>query len=136
MECLYCKIIKKELNSEIIFEDKHSLAVLDIHPLSLGHTLVLPKYHSSDILELPESQIGGLFLGVKKVVDKLSKALKPDGFTIGINQGKAGGQAINHLHIHIIPRWHNDGGSSIHTIVNNPPKESLEQIAWKIRNTN
>ncbi|MBI2591597.1 MAG: HIT family protein, partial [Candidatus Brennerbacteria bacterium] len=58
--------------------------------------------------------------------------LKPDGFTIGINHGEASGQAVDHLHIHIIPRWKNDGGGSIHGVVNNPPKESLEEIKKKI----
>jgi len=55
--------------------------------------------------------------------------LDPDGFTIGINHKEAAGQIINHLHIHIIPRWSNDGGGSIHSVVNNPPRENLEEIA-------
>ena len=135
MECIYCKIINKEIKGEVVFEDESSLAVLDVRPLSPGHTLVLPKSHSSSILELPENQVGPLFLVVKKIIEKLVKVLNPEGFTIGINQGKAGGQAIDHLHIHIIPRWCNDGGGSIHSIVNNPPKESLEEIAKKIRDT-
>lgn len=135
MDCVYCKIINRELNSEIIFEDEYSLAVLDIHPLSLGHTIVLPKNHSNNILELLDDQVGPIFLAVKKVIDKLNKTLKPDGFTIGTNQGKASGQVIDHLHVHIIPRWHNDGGGSIHSVVNNPPKESLQEIAAKIRDS-
>ena len=75
-------------------------------------------------------------MSVKEVTGKLKKSLNPDGFNIGINQGKSAGQSIDHLHINIIPRWHNDGGGSIHTIVNNSPKESIEETAKKIRNAN
>ncbi len=133
MDCVYCEIINKEIKSEIVFEDEASLAVLDIHPLSPGHTLILSKTHAYSLLELPENQVGPLFLAVRKVLSQLAQSLNPDGFNIGVNQGKAGGQAIDHLHIHVIPRWHNDGGSSIHSIVNNPPKASLEEIVKKIK---
>jgi len=59
--------------------------------------------------------------------------LAPDGFNIGWNHGEAGGQTIDHLHIHIIPRWKGDGGGSIHSIVRNPPKEDLDEILRKLK---
>ncbi len=132
MDCFFCKIINKEVPAGIIYEDDSALAVLDIHPRSPGHTMILPKVHSEDILSLPEDKIEGVFKTVKKVTELLKKTLRPDGFTIGINHGRVSGQTIEHLHIHIMPRWFNDGGGSVHSVVDNPPKESIEEIRKKI----
>jgi len=62
----------------------------------------------------------------------LQNSLNPEGFTIGINQKQAAGQVVQHLHIHIIPRWRNDGGKSVHSVVNNPPKVSLKETKARI----
>lgn len=133
MDCLFCKIIKKEISAEIIFEDNSAIAILDIHPRYPGHTMILPKNHAENILELANGDIGDVFKAVKKVTEILNASLKPDGFTIGINHGKVSGQVIDHLHIHVMPRWRGDGGGSIHSVVDNPPKESMMQIANRIR---
>jgi len=119
-DCLFCKIVNKEINAEIVYEDQETLAILDVHPRAPGHTMVLSKVHAENILDLPEEKIGPVFLAVKKVTGLLKEKHRPDGFTIGINQGRASGQAVDHLHIHIIPRWHDDKGGSIHSVVNNP----------------
>lgn len=132
MDCLFCKIVSREIPSDLIYEDKKSIAILDIHPRSPGHAMVLPRVHAEDILDLPDEEIDGLFKAVKRVTDLLYKSLKPDGFTMGINHGKVSGQTIDHLHVHIMPRWHGDGGGSVHSVVNNPPKESLEEIKSRI----
>ncbi len=133
-DCIFCKIANKEIVSEIIYEDKNSLAFLDIHPITLGHAMVIPKIHAENILKLPNKIIGPLFSAVQKTVKILSNSLLPDGFTIGINHGKNAGQAIDHIHIHVLPRFRSDGGGSIHTIVKNPPKKSIKEVAKKIRN--
>ena len=131
--CLFCKIVGKEIGAEIIYEDEDIVAILDIHPRAPGHTIILPRVPAENILGLPEGQISGVFQGVKKVTDLLNRSLKPDGFTIGINHGKVSGQTIDHLHIHIIPRWDGDGGGSLHSVVNNSSKESLEHIKGLIK---
>lgn len=133
MDCLFCKIAKKEIPVEIIYEDQNTMAFLDIQPRTAGHTVIIPKQHAETILNLDDRKIRPTFLTVKKVTAILYKALKTNGFTIGINQGKVSGQSIDHLHIHIIPRFNNDGGGSIHSVVYNPPKESLKDIALKIK---
>ncbi|HZX00896.1 MAG TPA: HIT family protein [Candidatus Paceibacterota bacterium] len=132
MNCLFCKIVNGEILSEKIYEDEAAFAFLDIHPLSPGHTVLVPKVHAENILDLPEAAVGPLFLAVKKVTATLNLALKPHGFTIGINHGKVSGQAIDHLHIHLIPRFEGDGGGSIHSVVKNPPQESVVAIKEKI----
>ncbi len=130
--CLFCKIAAKEIPAHIVYEDKGAMAFLDIMPRSPGHTMVIPKYHAPRFLELPESEVPGLFLAVKKVAEMLSRSLKPDGLTIGINQGRASGQEVDHLHVHLMPRWHGDQGSPVQALVNNKPKEPLEEIRKKV----
>lgn len=132
MDCLFCRLASKELSAEIIYEDDWAVGMLDVRPIAPGHALVVPKIHAQNILDLPDEAVGPLFLAVKKTTELIQKALKPDGFTIGINHGKMSGQAIDHLHVHIIPRFKNDGGRSIHSVVENPPKESLKEIRSKI----
>jgi len=136
MDCLFCKIIKKEFSAEIIYEDENTVAILDVHPKAPGHAMVLPKIHAENILDLPDGNIEGVFKAVKNVTALLKKALTPDGFTIGINHGKVSGQAIDHLHIHIIPRWLNDKGYSIHSVVDNQPTESISEIKELIKKFN
>jgi len=129
---LFCQIINKKQAAQIVYEDDAVVAVLDISPRSIGHTMAIPKRHMKTILELKPEEIGPVFGAAKKITQLLKDKLNPDGFTIGINHGKVSGQAINHLHIHIIPRFFGDNGGSIHTVVDNSPKESLEEVAKKL----
>jgi histidine triad (HIT) family protein len=133
-DCLFCKIIAKEIPGRIIYEDDHALAFLDIVPSATGHTLVIPKTHMPSILDLPDGEVGPFFAAVKHVDAMLAKSLQPDGVSIGINQGRASGQEVDHLHVHLIPRWHNDGGHAVQSAVHSVPKESLDAVAAKIRN--
>ncbi|MFA4999591.1 MAG: HIT family protein [Parcubacteria group bacterium] len=131
-DCLFCKIAAKEINSATIYEDENAMAFLDVHPLAPGHAIVIPKIHAENILDLSDELIGPIFKAVKNVTSLLKEKLGPKGFTIGINHGSISGQSMNHLHIHVIPRFEGDGGGSIHSVVKNPPKESLEEIKLKI----
>ena len=130
--CLFCKIVAKSIPAAVIYEDEFVLAFLDINPMTLGHTLVIPKIHAENILDLPDDQIDPFFQAVKKIVALLQERLELRGFTIGINHGKMSGQAIDHLHVHIVPRYEGDKGGSLHSVVKNPPQESLEEIQAKI----
>lgn len=132
MDCLFCKIAAKEIPAKIIFESDDALAFLDVHPIAPGHAVVIPKTHTETILTLEDAQVGRFFSAVKAVAGLLQKALVPDGFTIGANQGKSAGQLVNHLHVHVIPRFTGDGGKSLHSIVSNPPREGLDEIYQKI----
>lgn len=132
MDCLFCKIIKKEIPAEVVYENDKVLAILDINPRAPGHTVVLPKFHSQTILDLPKTELAPVFEAVAEVTRLLQKSLKPEGFTIGLNHGKISGQVIDHLHIHIIPRFKEDGGGSVHSVVNNPPKQNLTDIKNQI----
>ncbi len=133
MDCLFCNIVKKQIPAEIVYENDNTLAFLDIHPRAPGHTMVISKTHSETIVDLPDAEVAPLFLSVKRATGAIQKAFAPDGFTIGINHGKVSGQAVDHLHIHIIPRFADDGGTSLHSVVDNAPRESLHAIAERIR---
>ena len=131
-DCLFCRIASKSLPSLVIYEDEKTFGFLDIMPRAGGHTLVVPKYHVATLAELPESEVPHLFLAVRKVAIVLKKALKADGLTIGINQGRISGQVVDHLHVHIMPRFMKDGGDSIQSVVNKPPEMSLQSLQKKI----
>ncbi len=133
LNCIFCKIISKELNAKIIYEDEKTIAFLDINPHAPAHTVIIPKTHYETILELKEDELNSLFLAVKKVLALIEASINAQGFTIGINHGKIAGQAVPHLHIHLIPRFENDGGGSIHSVVFNKPKESIDEIYNKIK---
>jgi len=135
MDCLFCKIVQKRIPAYIIYEDENVIGFLDIYPLSPGHAVIIPKVHAESILDLDDKIIAPVFESVKKLTGVLDKALSPQGFTIGINHGKVSGQAVDHLHVHIIPRFSGDGGGSLHSVVSNPPKNSLEEIKEKILKT-
>lgn len=131
--CLFCQIAKKEINSYIITESDNFLAFLDIHPHAPGHTLIIPKLHFEKFQDLP-TDLGNDFLYlVQKTISLIKKSLGTDNFTLGINEGSIAGQVVKHFHFHVMPRFSNDQGHSIHTVVNNPPQESLEEIYNKIR---
>lgn len=129
MSCLFCDIVERKRSAHIIYEDDAVVALLDVFPRAIGHTLVIPKRHVENILELDDAAVGPLFMGVVRVTALLQKSFSPEGFTIGINHGKVSGQAVEHLHIHVIPRFSGDGGGSIHSVVNHPPAQSLDEVA-------
>lgn len=131
MDCVFCKIASKEIPAAITYENSGAVAFLDISPVAPGHTVVISKIHSSNIEEISGEALSQVFLAVQAAVKLLKGTLAPDGFTIGINHGRAAGQAIDHMHVHILPRWADDGGTNMHGVVKNPP-ESYEATKEKI----
>ena len=133
MECLFCKIVRGEMQAEKIYENDFLLAFLDVNPSSKGHTLLIPKEHITNLEDVNDELLGKIFSGVKEVMKMIKRAINCDGFTIGINQGECAGARVPHLHIHIIPRFVNDGGGMVQMVVKNPPQEDLTTIAEKTR---
>lgn len=132
-DCIFCKIADGELESEKIYETENVIAFLDINPKAPGHSLVIPKKHGKTLTELEDELIAEVFRVTKEVERLLNLSIKPDAFTVGINEGEASGQEIPHLHVNIIPRFEDDGGVPIQAVVDNPPKEEISNIASKIR---
>lgn len=102
-DCIFCKIIKKEIPSSIVYEDDEILAFRDINPVAPVHILVIPKKHFKTVMEIQEKDkelIGKIYL----VINNLAKEENIDslGFRIVVNCGEDGGQEVNHLHFHLI----------------------------------
>src|SRR5579859_3056804 len=128
---IFCKLVNNEIPSLRVYEDKDTIAFMELNPSAPGHVMVILKKHGNNILEYSQDDLGKLMGSVQKVVAKIEKALQPDSITIGINHKERRG--VPHLHVHLIPRWENDKGGIIQSVVKNPPKESREAIAEKIR---
>lgn len=106
-DCLFCKIIREEVSSRKVYEDKDFIAFLDIHPTNEGHTLLIPKKHVEKIYD--EGTFKGLGKALQEVSKGVRKAMKCDGLTILQSNEKAAGQVIFHVHFHVIPRFEGDG---------------------------
>lgn len=103
MDCLFCKIVNKEIPSEIVYEDKEVLAFKDIHPAAPVHILVIPKKHIASVIELEENDellIGKIYTVINKIAKQ--EGFAENGFRIIVNCGKDGGQEVGHLHFHIL----------------------------------
>jgi histidine triad (HIT) family protein len=107
--CLFCKIIRGELPTNKIYEDEKTLAFLDIRPVNPGHTLIVPKKHSIDIFEIEESEWAAVMKTARTVAHALEKALSPIGINLSMNNRAGAGQAVFHAHVHVMPRFENDG---------------------------
>lgn len=106
---IFERIISGEIPSHKVFEDTDHIAILTIEPLALGHTLVIPKHPYRNILTMPEDATAKLFACVGKVAKAVKTALSADGITMSMNNEPAGGQEVFHAHVHVIPRYENDG---------------------------
>jgi histidine triad (HIT) family protein len=107
-DCVFCAIAAGEIPSCKVYEDDVVFACLDIGPFSEGHTLVIPKAHSTGLLDTDEALLGAVVARVRKIAAHLKTALPCDGFNILQNNGAAAGQTVNHLHFHIVPRRQGD----------------------------
>ncbi len=107
--CIFCKIAAGEIPSNTIYEDDSFRVILDLGPATKGHALVLPKNHYADLFEIPEDVLADAAKVAKKVAGTMKEKLSCDGLNLVQNNGEAAGQTVMHFHLHIIPRYKNDG---------------------------
>ncbi len=131
-DCTFCKIAAGELEANLVYESPAAVAFLDRYPSSRGHTLVVPRHHASTLLELPGEHIEGLFRAVKEVQAKLARAFQPIGFNLGWNDGRAAGQFVFHLHVHVLPRY-TTGGHGVQVLGEGTGRLDLAAVAESIR---
>ncbi|MDH5376057.1 MAG: HIT family protein [Candidatus Bathyarchaeota archaeon] len=129
--CTFCEILKNEKTASYVYEDNRTIAILDIRPINEGHTLVIPKKHYENLYEIPDEEVAYLFKIVKKVASAVKKVTNADGKSIFQNNGRAAGQVIFHVHVHIIPRYE---GQRSHRLRCDASREKLDEVARKIRN--
>ncbi len=128
--CIFCKIIKNEIPCTKIYEDRNTLAFLDIAPAAKGHTLVIPKKHFETINQADKSTLSSLAETLKKVSSALIN--NAEGLTVLQNNKEVAGQLIPHIHFHLIPRNKNDG-NEIHFKRVHYKENEAEETALKIK---
>lgn len=120
--CIFCKIANGTIPCYKVYEDDLVIAFLDVNPASHGHTLVVPKEHFSNMTTCPKNILDHVFEVAQLVAQAQIAQLGADGVNIISNIGKAAGQSVEHFHVHVIPRYHNDGLK-----LNFPPKQLEEK---------
>ena len=107
--CIFCKIAGGEIPSVKIYEDELIYAFMDISPINYGHTLVIPKEHHTSVATIPEATGGRMFRVGSRIGVAMRRALDCDGFNLHLSDGTVAGQVVMHAHLHIVPRWTDDG---------------------------
>ena len=107
-KCVFCGIEKAVQKDRILFETNEWVAIYDGYPVSLGHTLLIPKEHYETYFDLPDRLKDSLEFRLEQVKKLLDEKFHPDGYNVGFNCGEAAGQTVMHCHIHIIPRYKGD----------------------------
>jgi len=130
--CIFCKIVQKQAPASILFEDASAMAFLDIRPLNVGHTLVIPKLHYVDIFDITEAELSHVHIVSKQLAPAIKAATNADGISIIQQNGKSAGQDIFHLHVHVVPRF--EGQKLPHfSDLQMVERATLDEMATKIK---
>lgn len=128
-ECIFCKIAAGDIPAELVYEDDEAMAFLDINPLTIGHTLVIPKEHAVRMDDMEPDAIGQLFQRVGKVLPALNAAVGTTDSLVAVHNGPDAGQEVPHVHVHLIPRTKTDEAGPVHALFRNRPNPGDEQQA-------
>ena len=126
MDCIFCKIVKREIPAKIIGETEKSLAFIDAFPLTKGHSLVIPKNHYEKVQDISAEDNADLFETVRRVISKVDKI--SNATLLAVHNGKESGQEIPHVHVHLIPRSAEDSAGPVHSMFKDRPKLSESEI--------
>ncbi|HEL1612015.1 TPA: HIT family protein [Streptococcus suis] len=131
-DCIFCKIVAGEIPASKVYEDDQVLAFLDITQVTKGHTLVIPKKHYRNVLEMDAEAAGQLFTAVPAIARQLKEKLGASGLNIVNNNEEAAGQTVFHTHIHLLPRFDQNDGLDIQFKVNEPDFPALANLAQEL----
>ena len=131
-ECVFCRIVAKQIPATVVHEDADTLAFMDIGQVNPGHVLVACKAHVENVYGLQDAQAAAVFRAAAKVARAIRAAFDPPGLSIYQANGKPAGQTVFHFHLHVLPR-HDADGMQLVWPVKNPPREKLEEYAAQIR---
>ena len=130
-DCIFCKIANGEIPSKTIYEDGMFRVILDLGPAARGHALILPKEHAENLYDVSDEVASGALVLAKKMALQITQKLHCEGFNVVQNNGGIAGQTVLHFHIHLIPRYHDDG-QNINWIPGSPSQEELEEVKRQI----
>jgi histidine triad (HIT) family protein len=131
-DCVFCRIVAKQIPATVVHEDEHTLAFMDIGQVNPGHVLVALKAHAENVFALEDAQAAAVFRTAARVARAIRAAFTPQGMSIYQANGKPAGQTVFHFHIHLVPR-HEGDGMQLTWPVKNPPRPQLEDYAARIR---
>ncbi len=130
-DCIFCQIAIGTTKAEIVHETPEAIAFLDKVPAAKGHVVVIPRAHAVTLLDLDDAGIAGVFRAVKDVLRKVTAALAPAGMNVGWNHLRPAGQVVDHLHVHVLPRW--SQGRGIQQMGERPGDVNAPELARAIR---
>ena len=107
-DCIFCAIVAERAPAQVVDEDDHTLAFMDINPATRGHALVIPKRHSADLFEISDADLEWTTLAARRLAGRISETLRPDGFNILNSCGAVAWQTVFHFHLHVVPRYEDD----------------------------
>ena len=131
-DCIFCKIAKGSIPSKTVYEDSHFRVFMDVNPATDGHCLIIPKEHFDNIYDLDAETAGKLFSLATCIARAMRDALGCGGINVVQNNGLIAGQTVNHFHLHLIPRYEDDGQHLL-WVPHEADPEKLEELRKKIR---
>ena len=132
--CIFCKIVAKEIPATVIYEDDDVLVFMDIGPIIKGHALVISKKHYDPIIDTPDEIVAKLHLTAKRIAQAQMNGLGADGVNIMQNNGAAAGQEVPHIHVHVIPRYNDDGHNWNWNAKNYDSFDEMAELARNLQN--
>ena len=130
--CVFCRIVRGELPASVVYQDELTMAIMDIGCVNPGHMLVIAKPHADNLYGVDDALAAALFRTAARMARAAERTLKPEGVSVYQANGKAAGQTVFHVHIHVLPRWENDG-MTLTWPMRNPSREELEKMAAQLR---
>lgn len=127
-DCIFCKIAAGEIPSKTLYEDENFRVILDLSPATKGHALILPKDHANNLYELSEETAAKVLVVAKQMATRMKEKLGCDGLNLVQNNGEVAGQTVLHFHMHMIPRYKEDGQK-----INWTPGEVTQEVLENIR---
>jgi histidine triad (HIT) family protein len=131
-ECLFCGIVAGEVPAQIVDSDEHTVAFMDINPATRGHALVVPRRHSTDLMDVPDEDLERTMIAARRLARRMEESLEPDGYNIINACRPAAWQSVFHYHLHVIPRYEDDP-LKLPWIPREAESEEIAALAERIR---
>jgi histidine triad (HIT) family protein len=131
-DCIFCKILAGELPAEVVQEDEHTIAFMDLNPWTRGHALVTPRNHSRDLLDVSDEDLARSMSAAKRLAGRMTERLGADGVNLLNACGSAAWQTVFHFHVHVIPRYEDDP-LQLPTRPRQADEEELAEVAGELR---
>ncbi len=130
-DCIFCKLANGDIPSRTLYEDEMFRVIMDLSPMTKGHSLILPKEHADNLYELEDDIAARVLPLAKKMASLMTDKLDCEGFNLLQNNGEVAGQTIHHFHLHLIPRYADDG-QELTMVPSEPTAEELDEVKRQI----